>query len=165
MVRALIILGVMSVFTYSVSPLKASQENESVSEVTLEMTEGLANARAFKIVLRKDGTALYHGMANVPLIGKYKGSITSDDFNNLVAFLSVRKFNKLKSTMGSATTATIAVSAPVVMTSVVEGGKRRTITRAYRVKVNNPDAPAKELLEIENAITAVAVRIKWEKPK
>lgn len=167
MKRFLIIVGFCFSGALMVSASLASQKKEAITEITLEMTEGLANSCAFRIVLRKDGTAFYHGMANVKLLGKYEGTISKEEFAELADFLTARHFNKIKSTTGTTISATapIQVSVPIVRTGVVEDGKRTTVVRAYKVKVNNPDPPAKKLLEIENAITTTATHIKWEGAK
>lgn len=166
--RFLIILGVLCVLVLTVSSISASQEKQVITEITLEMKEGFGNSRAFKIVFREDGTALYHGISDVPLKGKYKGIISKLEFNELVEFLTAGSFNNLEGTgplVVSGGTLAGPISASSVVTSVVAGGKRREVERAYNMKIDNPDQPAKELLEIESAITTMATRIKWEKGK
>src|SRR5687767_9775945 len=85
---------VMSAAFFFMSPILslAFQKND-ISEITLEMSPGSSTtSRAFKITLRRDGTAFYHGEANVKLKGKYKGSISEEDFLRLAAFIEERKF-------------------------------------------------------------------------
>lgn len=166
--RFFIILGVFCVIALSVSVSSASQEKLAITDITLEMKEGFGNSRAFKIVFREDGTALYHGIADVPLKGKYKGTISKEEFNELVEFLTMRNFNKMESTgplVVSGGTLAGPMSASSIVTSVVADGKRREVERAYNMKIDNPDPPAKALLEIENAITALSRRVNWEKIK
>lgn len=163
-----LIIFVFCCVALTVSVSWASQEEKATTEITLEMTEGFGNSRAFEIVLREDGTALYHGIADVPLKGKYKGTISKEEFNGLVEFLTVRNFNRMESTgplVVSGNTLIGQISASSIVTSVVTGGKRRKVERAYNMKIDNSAPPAKELLEIENAITTMAGRIKWEKIK
>lgn len=166
--RFLIILGVSCVLVVTASVIRASQKEQAITEITLEMKEGFGNSRAFKIVFREDGTAVYHGIADVPLKGKYKGTISEEEFDELVEFLTVRNFNRLQSTgplVVTGGTPVGSMSASSIVTSVVVGGKRRNVERAYNMKIDNPNPPTKELLEIEKAITTLSERVKWEKIK
>lgn len=169
-----ILLG-LGVIALAVASVGAStlQEPQDITEVTLEMAPGsLGSGREFKITYRQDGSASYHGKANVKLEGKYSGTLTKDEFNQLVALIKSKNFSSLKSTFPSSRSTAIAgqsnmptVISPTVATSIVQDGKRRTIERVVNTKINYPDAPSKELLEIESAITALATKVKWEKVK
>lgn len=165
-----LLIAVLSLLNVATTRGNTRQDPE-ISEIVLEMTPGSSEkARAFKITFRKDGTARYEGLENVKLMGKYKGTISRADFDQLAEMIRTKKFRDLKSASPSARSASFATSsnfpgfiATSVSTSVVTGGKRTTIERVLNAKINNPDAPPKELLEIESAITALATRVSWEK--
>lgn len=146
------------------------ESKDEITEIGVEMTPGYStSARAFTILLKRDGTASYHGIANMKLLGKFKGTISTEDFDALAQFLKAKNYAKLKSLTLSGNAASVSSTVPLMgatmTTIVVVGGKRRTIERPLSVKVDGPDAPPKELLEIENAITSTAMKIKWAKDK
>jgi hypothetical protein len=162
--------GVITLIISSAS-VCAQQKRDTITEVTLEMVPGsYGSGREFKITFRQDGSALYHGKANVKLQGKYSGTLSKDEFDQLVKLIEEKNFSELKSTFPSSRSTALASNpnmptliSPTVATSIVTNGKRRTIERVLNTKINYPNAPAKELLEIENAITSLAMKVKWTK--
>ena len=162
------------------APLLAPQEQETITEISLEVTRGNTSAgesygRAFKITLRRDGTALFTGKANVNLIGEYRSTIAPADFNRLAEFLEAHKYSQIKSNLlwtagisgGSITSAAIVAS--TVITSVKTTGKRKTIRRASNdLDSANENTMTRgkvpiELLDIEAAITDTAMSLQWVK--
>ncbi|MDX6611138.1 MAG: hypothetical protein QOD75_324 [Blastocatellia bacterium] len=170
-----ILVGLMMGLISSVGVAQSVRSDQSaeITEVTLEMNPGSStSARDFRIVLRSDGTASYEGRANVKLQGKYQGLFAKEDFAQLAKFVSEHHFGDLTSFPSSkAATVTFselnsfAIAAPTIRTSILQNTKRITIERPVGVKINNPKPPPKDLLDIENAITTAATRIKWDKVK
>jgi hypothetical protein len=152
----------------------SAQNAPPITEITLEMNPGSSqSARAFKIRLHDDGTAFYDGSANVKLMGRFHGPFAQADFQRLAQFIEGHGFFQLKtafpSSRGASVTfsseASIGIVAPSVITTVKRGSKQTSIDRPVGVKINDPEPPNKQLLEIENAITSAAMQIKWEKIK
>jgi hypothetical protein len=150
------------------------QQKDSVTEISLEMTqiallEGGSAGRALKVVLRRDGTALFEGKANVKLLGKYRGSISEAEFERLAEFLKSRKYSKIHENLPEywieppAGTLVASAPSPAVITSVESGGRRKTVVRETFEQGSNRRKPPKEIFEIEQAIMDAAMRIKWAK--
>lgn len=152
----------------------ARQGEDSVTEISLEMTQiewpdGKKFGRALKVILRRDGTALFEGEANVKLLGRYKGSVSVADFERLAEFLKSRKYSKLHEYLPEywvtppAGTFVASPPSPVVVTSVESGGRRKVVVRETMSEGSNRRKPPKEIFEIEQAIMDLAMRVKWSK--
>jgi hypothetical protein len=152
----------------------ARQDEDSVTEISLEMTQieyldGKKFGRELKVILRRDGAALFEGKANVKLLGKYKGSVPAADFERLAEFLKSRKYSKIHESLPEywvtppAGTFVASPPSPVVVTSVESGGRRKVVVRETMAEGSNRRKPPKEIFEIEQAIMDAAMRIKWAK--
>lgn len=150
------------------------QESDAINEISLEMTqvktlEGGSLGRALKVVLRRDGTALFEGTAGVKLLGKYKGSVNAEDFERLAEFLKSRKYSKLHDNLPEywitppAGTFVASADSPTVITSVESGGGRKVIVRETFAHGSNRRKTPKEILEIEQAVMDLAMRVKWSR--
>ncbi|HYW71663.1 MAG TPA: DUF6438 domain-containing protein [Pyrinomonadaceae bacterium] len=145
----------------------SAQTQAGITEITLEMNPGSSpSARAFRIHLLDDGTGFYTGDANVKLMGKYRGLLAREEFQRLAQFIEEHGFFKLKTVFPSSRgSSTFGVVAPSVITTVKKASNQTSIERPIGVKINDPEPPGKQLLDIENAITSAAMQIKWEKIK
>ena len=165
----ILVLLSLSVISGVFSAETLGQRIREVTEVTVEVSPGsIGSNRAFKIILRQDGSAAYHGQAGVALIGKYKGVITKDQYDQLTKLIVTNGFLEMRSRLPSSTAFGGSQNMPMVTsslvrTSAVVSGKRKTISRATGVKIDEPEQPSKELLEIEFAITSLATKLNWVK--
>jgi hypothetical protein len=152
----------------------ARQDRDSITEISLEMTqvetlEGNMLGRSLKVILRRDGTALFEGRANVKLLGSYQGSVSTEEFERLAALLQSRGYSKLRENLPEywmtppAGTETAKMPSPTVITSVESGGRRKTVVRETMAQGSNRKKSPKEILEIEQAIMDLAMRVKWSK--
>lgn len=157
----------------------AGQESE-ISEVTLEMTRGMNSkgekyGGAFKITLRRDGTALFTGKAKVKLIGNYEGVISQSEFEALARELESHNYSEIKGNQlntvrlrGGSITVNAMIT-PLVTTVIKHGSKQKKIERASNETApenENRDSIGRvptELFEIEKAITDASMRVKWKK--
>lgn len=166
--RFLVLLS-LSVISVVFSAETLGQKPLEVTEVTLEVSPGsIGSNRAFKIILRQDGSAAYHGQAGVALIGKYKGVITKDQYDQLTRLIMTNGFLEMRSRLPSSTAFAGSQNMPIVTSSLVRtgavvNGKAKTISRATGVKIDESEQPSKELLEIEFAITSLATKLTWVK--
>ena len=125
------------------------QSGKAISEITLEHIGGFGIGRQYKVILRRDGTALYIGEASAELKGQYRGKISATDFERLAKMLEAHRYFKLR-----ARYARLDKDASTVITSAVRGGRRKTVENYAEA------APTKE---IEIAIDAIVKQIKWGK--
>ena len=171
----LLILALMPLITLHASATSSTQEESTITEISLEMAQGSIEfgkslGRAFKIVLRSDGTALFEGKANVKLLGKYRGTMPVADFDRLANFLISKKYYQINDELPQRMTPSAGevrvtpYDSPVVTTGVVRGGQtKKTIRRLTIVSSEHKSRVPKEITEIENAITEAAMKIKWAK--
>lgn len=170
----LLILILMPHMTADASAASAARANSAITEISLEMAQGSVEVgkpvgRAFKIVLRRDGTALFEGKANVKLIGKYRGTIPEADFERLAEFLISKRYDRIneelpfRMTPAAGEIRATPYDSPVVTTGVVRAGKPKTIRRLTIVSNEHKNRVPKEITEIENAIAEAAMKIKWAK--
>ena len=94
----LVVLVVFWVLTAHAS--SSAQNRATVSEISLEMVQGRVEldrlGRAFKVVLTRDGNAMFEGKANVKLIGKYRGKISEEEFDKLADSLISKKYTQIE---------------------------------------------------------------------
>lgn len=174
--RTLLIILVLTPLLMASSNFATSptQDGSTISEISLEMTQGSIEfgkslGRAFKIILRRDGTALFEGKANVKLLGKYRGTIPEADFDRLAEFLISKRYDQINDELPQRMTTSAGeirvtpYDSPVVTTGVVRGGKQKTIRRLTIVSSEYKNKVPKGITEIENAITEASMKIKWAK--
>ena len=135
----------------AVSQMPLSQDKGQITEVTLERTACFGSCPIYKVTLRADGTISYNGKRFVELKGAYEGKVYG--FDRLAELILARGYFNLKDNY------TInATDLPSTITSVVRGGKRKTIT-------NYGDTGPVELWGIEMAIDGMLNGAKLEKTK
>jgi hypothetical protein len=131
-----------------------SLENQ-ITEITLERKECYGGCPVYKVVLRKDGTAIYTGIKYVPRMGEYRGKSYAYDyyFATLAKFIESQGYFDLKDNYSSSWT-----DQDTAITSVIDGAKRKTV-------VNYGHAAPIKLWGIETAIDGIVEHIQWEKVK
>jgi hypothetical protein len=83
---------------------KGSRESasDSITEITFEYQAGCwGDGLAYKVILRKDGTATYNGVGFMRLKGKYIGEIKEDDFQRLADLLADYGFFEMEELYGN----------------------------------------------------------------
>ena len=70
-------------------------DKDKITEITLARSQYLGAYPVYKILLRRDGTALYRNGPNAPRVGDYIGSIDSDSFDRLAQIVQARGYFKL----------------------------------------------------------------------
>lgn len=128
-----------------------SKDAEQITEVTLERTACFGTCPSYKVTLRRDGTISYDGRRFVELQGRYEGTFYG--FDRLAQLIVARGYFNFKDNYDIN-----ATDLPSAITSVVRGGKRKTIT-------NYGDAGPVELWGIETAIDGILKNAKLEKAK
>lgn len=122
---------------------------EQITEVTLERTACFGTCPAYKITLRRDGTATYVGMEYVERKGTYNGKFYG--FERLAQFIEARGFFDLKDNYSIN-----ATDLPSAITTVVRAGQRKTV-------INYGDVGPLELWGVEKVIDGVMANTKWQK--
>jgi hypothetical protein len=176
--RFALVLLVALMTAVSAAPAQKSQAR--IDEIVLEALQGDRSAqpfgRGFKITLRRDGTALFSGIAKVKLIGDFEGTIGSDDFEKLASFLMARNYDRIpndpiniqriKPAAGTAGTTAYEVGSPYMITVIgFEGGQTKTIFRPTNAQGIDQSRVPKALLEIEQAVFDTATHIRWARTK
>lgn len=98
-----------------------SSPADQITEVTLERTPCFGTCPAYKVTLRRDGTVIYEGTRFVSMMGTYKGRAYG--FDRLAEFILAQDYFNLKDNYSIG-----ATDLPSAVTSVVQSGKRKTIT-------------------------------------
>ena len=148
------------------------QSPPRIDEIVLEETAGLKltspggfYGTAFKVTFQRDGMALYAGSRNVKLIGSYQGTITADEFENLVKFMNARDYSRIPDDALRASRTTEAeTDALKPRTNIIiayESGGRKTISRLTELSPPEREKVPKAVFEIEQAILDASARIKW----
>ncbi|HMF57119.1 MAG TPA: DUF6438 domain-containing protein [Pyrinomonadaceae bacterium] len=144
-----------------------AQSGGQITEISLARTACFGRCPVYEVILRADGTATYIGRRFAPRTGTYKGKISSRDFNKLARLLIARDFFNFEDHY-----AVHATDLPSANTSALRGGMRKRVEDygpGFEESMGRNGQPAGRahaptgLLEIERAIDAVAVRIKWVK--
>lgn len=100
---------------------QSSQDNDQITEVTLERTTCFGTCPAYKVTLLSDGTIIYEGRRFVEKMGTYKGEAYG--FDRLAQLILAQKYFDMKDDYFRPIT-----DMPSAITSVVRAGKRKTIT-------------------------------------
>jgi hypothetical protein len=134
------------------------KDAEGISEITLERTRCYGGCPVYKVILRRDGSATYIGIENVPRIGEYKSQVSpyqplGAEFIRLAKLIASQGYLQMDDRY-----TVLITDLETVITSIVHNGKRKTI-------VNYGNQAPIELYGIERAIEGVAAEIKWEKEK
>jgi Domain of unknown function (DUF6438) len=96
------------------------QDKDQITEVTLERTACYGTCPIYKVTLSSDGTIIYEGERFVQMMGTYKG--TAYGFERLAKLILAENYFNLKDEYTRPIT-----DMPSAVTSVVRGGKRKTI--------------------------------------
>lgn len=126
-------------------------DKNKITEMTLSRSQCLGTCPLYKILLRRDGTALYRGGANVPLVGDYIGSIDPETFARLARIVQSRGYFKLWDYYTDNLT-----DGPTYTVSVVCDGVRKIVS-------DYDGAGPAELHAVQDAIDNVAGPIQWQK--
>jgi len=179
-VKSLLIILILGTIVQVGWPTSQARQSTEITEVSLEITQGMNSrgaryGRAFRITLRRDGTALFTGKANVKLIGDYEGTIAPVEFEELVRQLESRHYSQIKSNQlatvrirgGSINSP--ALITPIVKTIIKCGNQEKKIERAANETDRDNEnrdsilSVPYEVFEIEKAITDASLTIKWKK--
>ena len=173
-------LVVLVVLMTAVTAASVQKTQPRVDEIVLEGWQGMGTdgdpiGAAFKTALRRDGTALFTGKAQVKLIGDFQGTISSAEFEKLLSFLVARKYDRIHEDPVNRDQISPAFGnerfpwdrgSPYMITRVVyEGGKTKNIFRPTTAWGIDLKHIPKQLFEIEQAIFDAATRIRWAKTK
>lgn len=134
--------------TQSVNP-------SAITEITLRDSGGFCFDCTREIVLRSDGTATYSGGNNVRSgrKGDYQGSFDKRSFTKLARFLINRRFFSLKDRYAKDVT-----DSGTITTTIAYKGGSKTVA-------NYAGGGGQKLSDIQQAIEALAGKVKWEKTK
>ncbi|HEX8891081.1 MAG TPA: DUF6438 domain-containing protein [Pyrinomonadaceae bacterium] len=113
------ILTFLSVVTCAAQTQQALDKDQ-ITEVTLERTACYGTCPIYKVTLSSDGTIIYEGERFVQMMGTYKG--TAYGFDRLAKLILAENYFNLKDEYTRPIT-----DMPSAVTSVVRGGKRKTI--------------------------------------
>jgi len=164
----------------AVSAASVQKTQPRVDEIVLEGWQGQGLygdpfGPGFRISLRRNGIALFTGKAKVKLIGNFRGTISSAEFEKLLSFMVARKYDRIPEDPVNRTEFTPLAGggkvpwydgSPYMITIVVyEGGKTKTIFRPTLAQGIDLKHIPKELFEIEQAVYDAATRIRWAKTK
>ncbi len=124
-----------------------------ITEITLERTPCFGTCPVYKVMLRRDGTACYEGVAYVAREGRYRGTIEAPLFDRLARMTVEKGYFDLRPRYAVPVT-----DHPSVITSVLRAGTRKTVD-------HYANAGPAALKAIERAIDAATRQIRWEKDK
>ena len=136
------------------------QVAEAISEVTLERHPcNLDACPAYRLTLRRDGTATYVGERNVPRIGRYRSTAQADrpleaEFARLAKLIAAHNYLEMSDVYNPGQ----IVDGGTVSTGVVHHGRRKTVR-------NYASQGPVELYGIEMAIDGAAANMRWEEDK
>jgi hypothetical protein len=128
-----------------------SELKNKVNEITLERTMCYGSCPVYRVILRKDGNAIYEGKDNVNKLGRFTGILDAYDFERLVELMEKLNFLGMEE----------RYSAPVtdgadIITTVFYDGKVKIVD-------NYADAGPMEVWAIEKVIDGIIEDIYWEK--
>jgi hypothetical protein len=110
-----------------------------------------ANPGKYQVTLRRDGTATFHGEANVAMLGDYTGVVGREDFRRFASLLVAMNYFTTPEQQGGD-----VIFPGGASLAVKYGGKTRQVDRDSR-------QVTLELWGLEAAIDGVASDIKWQK--
>jgi len=124
-----------------------AQAQQAITEISVEHTPCFGTCPAYKVTLRRDGTATFVGRRFADKTGTYRADVGG--FSHLAQAFGRPAFWRLKPRYAIPIT-----DAPGVITSVVRGGHRRTVT-------NYGDAGPQELWELQALVDGAVAQAKW----
>ena len=148
----LLLLAVIVAASCSSAPTSSlADDRHQISEITLERSGSWGMKSGYKAVLRKDGTAEYLGDIHAKRKGKYRGNLSTDQFQQLSKLITANDFFSLEDKYRAPVTDTDTVT-----TSVVYSGGRKAVEDFGR-------GGGERLTRIEQAIDSTAEQIVWIK--
>jgi hypothetical protein len=124
----------------------------SITEITLEHSECFGACPVYKLTLQADGTATYKGKEFVERIGTYSARLAPSTFRRLAETSEALKYFKLKDRYKSNWS-----DGQHVITSVVRGGKRKTVD-------DDRDTGPTPLWAFERVVEAEAAKLNgWQR--
>src|SRR6185436_987486 len=149
---SLILLSVIVAASCSSAPTSSlAEDKHQISEITLERSGSWGMESGYKAVLRKDGTAEYLGDIHAKRKGKYRGNLSTDQFQQLSKLITTNDFFSLEDKYRARITDTDTVT-----TIIVYSGGRKAVEDFGR-------GGGQRLTEIEQAIDSTAEQILWIK--
>ena len=128
---------------------RSDEPRELVSEISHRRTECYGSCPAYSVVFRADGTALFEGRANVSPLGSYRGVISREAFDRLVALSDEARFFELRPMYRARVT-----DNPTRFTRIVRGN------RPKEVEAYGSGAPP-GLVKLETALESIRRDIPW----
>src|SRR6185436_13180859 len=94
---SLLLLALIVDASCSSAPTSSLGEGKhQISEITLERSGSWGMKSGYKAVLRKDGTAEYLGDIHAKRKGKYRGNLSTDQFQRLTRLITTNDFFSLE---------------------------------------------------------------------
>jgi hypothetical protein len=143
---ALLLAAALAVVTCS----RDDSEAYRIEEVAFEHSGSWGARYGYKVVFRKDGTALYSGDVSAERPGEHRGQITAEQFERLVKFIKETDFFSLEEPDQH------CADAEVRTTTVVYAGGSKTVKNSCR-------AVHKELERLEQEIILLVGHVTWRK--
>ena len=151
--RSLLVMALLPI-----TAVLADEPKRVVSEITLIRTPGLGRGPKDRLVLRRDGSAEYEGLAGVERLGLFRGSIPAAEVERLAASIQEAGFYDLNRVYRGTEPGTGRPlrDAPGVVLTVICDGKAKTVAEYGR---GGPAA----LQRLHTAILDSAKTISWRK--
>jgi hypothetical protein len=121
-----------------------------VTEIGLERGVCYGACPEYSVVFKSDGTFTYHGIANVPRLGRHRGEFSTYEFNQLAELLLKTRYSDMPPTWGES-----VVDLPTVYTTAVIDGRRKLVS-------NKGGVGPVELWSIEQCIDGLLREARWE---
>ena len=136
----------------------ADEPKRVVSEITLIRTPGLGRGPKDRLVLRREGSAEYEGLAGVERLGQFRGSIPAAELDRLAVSIQEAGFFDMNRVYRGTEPGTGRPlrDAPGVVLTVICDGKSKTVAEYGR---GGPAA----LQRLHTAILDSAKTISWRK--
>jgi hypothetical protein len=97
-------LGLVFPFAAGVAQQPKPANPEAITQISVQRTWCYGVCPIDELVLNSDGSATYSGFRNTPRSGFFKGTLPSDQFSKLAAWLEDQNFFELKSEIGHGNT-------------------------------------------------------------
>jgi hypothetical protein len=152
-VLLLLVVGGSACSCSNDSPL-ASSPNLNDAVITLERTLCYGSCPAYKLTVRGNGTVTWEGKKFVKTMGKVEGSISPEQFKQLVSEFDQAKYLLLN----DGYTQISVTDAPYATTSITVDGK----TKSVRHYLGDASAPQR-LTSLESKIDEIVNSDQWIK--
>ena len=129
--------------------VKKGYDSHGITKIGLERTACYGSCPIYTVIIRNDGTILYHGEKFVDRVGRYTGMVPKQEFDKLAAFIKDVGFADLDPEY-----ATAATDHPAAYTMVSMGGEQKVVK-------NYGNAGPTKLWAIEQLIDKLLLETKW----